>query len=230
MLNIIWKDRWTCVLKLEALSADWKRLLKKFPRSRSWVQPVRCSESNQDYLCVHVHVGKDRMHGVMRKEFAVVHDERRNLYITSLLNYTQVAIHTSHFFERYRERTNRLNLSIDQTIGEYFYNTLCIATIYISEQRIVFAIAEGICLCEYDVNDCNKLYFRTFVSYDMLKQTQEQAWRIVQNSLLQIRNHSVNAKDPGSPKWLEQRERLISSLGYLDSECAMKIYSQYFEH
>lgn len=231
MLDHFVKDRWTCDTKLRALTDDWKRTLKKFPRSRYRVQPLRCRDSYQDYLCVHLHVGKDIKHGVIRKEFAVVPSGRIRLYITSFLDYTHTEIHTTHFFERYRERTNRPHLTMEQTLGEFFYNTLGMATIYNDgEHRMVYATADGICLCEYDdEKEPGKIYFRTFVSYDMLKQTQEQAWQIMQLDLMKLRDHSIYAKDPGSPKWIKEREDLIISMGSLNYETAAKIYSQYFE-
>lgn len=210
--------------------AQWKRTVKKYPWSRYRVIEMHSNTQCQDYLRVLTHLGNDKNRGIHHYSLAKVYDGKRMNYIGSFAGRSLVAIYSTHFFERYRERTNRPELTIEQAIGEFMVECPYMSDIYDDNNgRIVYAIPDGICLCEYTTGKCTKIYFRTFVSLDMLKDTQLQAWSQVRDDLLKLKEHSERYLD--SDKWWKKKNDICdSTMGSLNRREADAIYSQYFNN
>lgn len=116
---------------------------------------------------------------VVGQTFAIVKDDSRTYYVRQNNPYdTEICAYSSHFFNRYAERKNHARL-YPLIIGRYFQNNQIECCIYRSDDKknSVFATREGISLCRSLSNGI--CLYRTFVSYDMLKSTQKEAYDVL---------------------------------------------------
>lgn len=214
-----------------SLAKEWAKRVKKCPILKRDAYRFKGFKSKQDYIFSCLHVGRDPQRGILYYTIAEVFDGRNTSYYQNLQSGT-VSIYSTHFFDRYRERTNQPNLTLPQAIADYTYNATMLCCIYYDYEkgRVVYAVANGICLCTTDFDENNKkFYFRTFVSYDMLKDTQEGAWKVMKEEMERYQDTIGHIKNTGSPYYQKMLQELNDKDGTLRTEEANKIYAQFFE-
>lgn len=118
--------------------------------------------------------------------YAEVSGARKQYYCLNI-NTGDICICSSHFFNRYAERTG-IPAVYPAIIGKFHANNVTHQIIYADpvdtpdRRRFVYAVNDGIILGE--IENRRKVYiFRTFVSLDMLKDTQRQAYNVVSELL-----------------------------------------------
>lgn len=214
--------------KVQALERDFRHTLKKYPLTKFVIHHYTVRDSHQEYLIVNSHIGKDRNHGLMRSRFAIVQDGDKKLYITMRLGNTDVQITTHHFFERYRERMQLGDVSIEQAIGIHTYKSSTLLNLYSDDDgHFVFASSEGISLCEFD-GDCT-MWFRTFVSADMLKLSQFKSWNKVQEDIARADEYVSRQGCIFNTYHEEMIRKLYGKLDNIELTEAQEIYAKYFE-
>jgi len=211
---------------------EFKKVCKKANpmQELSRVYTATCFNSRQKYYLV---FNRRFMGGKMRigsVPIAIVEDRNRTYYVVPKNPYDQQnVLYSSHLIERYAERMN-IPYSMPSTLARYFKDNAFEQMIYKDDfdnpTSEVYAVNDGIILAQ--VTEDHKCIYRTFVSYDMLKDSQREAFEIVRNKLKSMPDDVV---------------RLLQETGYdkhkagllLDEETkkinleAINVYKTFFE-
>ena len=96
----------------------------------------------------------------------------------------QIDLFTYHFMERYRDRTTKLQLSMMEVVKRYAINNISNICIWRNEEdnRRVFAVRQGLNFAKAD-KFYNRWIYTTYVSNDMLGETQREAKEIIKEIL-----------------------------------------------
>jgi len=138
-------------------------------------------------------------------------------------------VYTSHFFKRYQERTHSRH-SYPTIVAQFLARTLSTTLLYLDEEnlRAVYACRDGIILCTVDIEK-QLAYYRTFVSAEMLKNTQREAYEIYLKYLPQLLHDTNKRHSKEYYSTEEYHEVLNHAPDYDIIGKAGKIYAQYWE-
>lgn len=136
-----------------------------------------------------------------------------------------------HFFRRYAERfLQQPDLEINKSILEYYKDYTCSVIMYRDGEKIVYAGRDGITLTIFD-EERYIVHAVTFISFNLLKETQFAAWFKAQRASIKIdRLARMELQENGkmSPDsamfWQLSKEEMLSL------EEASDIYSIYFKN
>lgn len=133
--------------------------------------------------------------------------------------------YTSHFFDRYKERMN-IKGGIKQCVKQFSKHSVSMVCIYRKNGQFVFCMDDGLVLGVEDellqMSVCC-----TFVSYDLLKDSQRTAFNKVKDVVDEIRSAHIQLHKQGvsftdSTKLIEEKFKSVY-------ESAAEIYAWYFE-
>ena len=163
---------------------------------------------NADYIIV-IHCNRAGKFGIIR--FAYI--KETNEYLTKIQcvpGYNAISVHMLH---RYAERVlNNKDLSIGETLLAFSKLNMSIV-IYYDDTNFVAANERGLVLMKYDARR-DIICMKTFVSLDMLKESQYSAWEKV----CQILKSKQEFKSFTSQRKGLTREERLKSLINIDDE------------
>lgn len=234
MNDLIYQDIALMKRKLDALDEDWRRTVKKFPRTRYRTTRYHFKPSNQDYLIIHNHRGDNPNKRLTCEVYAVMKDEKQTYYVkTAIFNEGKqsVFIYTNHFFSRYRERMDLGDITLDHALAEHQGRGMFYGLTYFNEDngQVVYTHTDGLCLCEF-IPRYGYVILRTFVSGAMLKYSQFAAWNKALEATVEMTNwtelHNKNLEPYQTNK--EAKAKADSIIDPISDEI-QQIYAQYFE-
>jgi hypothetical protein len=96
----------------------------------------------------------------------------------------QIDLYTCHFMERYRDRQTKLNLPMKEVVKRYAINNISNLCIWRNEDdsKRVFAVRQGLNFAKAD-RLYNRWIYTTYVSNDMLGETQREAKDVIKEIL-----------------------------------------------
>lgn len=215
---------------------QWRKRVLRTNRTRrmAWVQSITCAKSKQEYMFVFVWDPDVRRLDYFIL-FAVVHDYTHTYYIADTVHDEigdTLTAYTDHFFHRFAERTGMgTGIPIEQAIVAYYRGYTQPVLLYWDQDadvhRAVYAEQQGIKLADVDTNKW--ILYRTFISLDMLKPTQREAYRNVME-LIERGTDLRNKCDRTYGRWRDymKKEDEESSIDIINK--ARDIYAQYFEN
>ena len=163
---------------------------------------------NADYIIV-IHCNRAGKFGIIR--FAYI--KETNEYLTKIQcvpGYNAISVHMLH---RYAERVlNNKDLSIGETLLAFSKLNMSIV-IYYDDTNFVAANERGLVLMKYDARR-DIICMKTFVSLDLLKESQYSAWEKV----CQILKSKQEFKSFTSQRKGLTREERLKSLINIDDE------------
>lgn len=206
-----------------------KKLRKLPPRQMGGEAiPYRFKQLNQDLLLV---IGKTDQNTYGSCAMAVVpyHNGKLFYNFSSWDTESYMEVYTSHYFRRYQERTHSRH-SYPTIVAQYMARTLIASLLYLDfdNGRAVYAIPDGLSLCTLD-KDKWLIIHRTFVSAEMLKTSQREAYAIYlehQDDIMHFTNKAFRKKWKHAKDFYHSVED--APLNNL-REIAGKIYAQYWE-
>lgn len=206
---------------LRILSADHERIIKwgqyrikelrsellKGMKEKIW-KYYDYHTDNADYIIV-IHCNRAGKFGIIR--FAYI--KETNEYLTKIQcvpGYNAISVHMLH---RYAERVlNNKDLSIGETLLAFSKLNMSIV-IYYDDTNFVAANERGLVLMKYDARR-DIICMKTFVSLDLLKESQYSAWEKV----CQILKSKQEFKSFTSQRKGLTREERLKSLINIDDE------------
>lgn len=202
-----------------------KSLMSELRKSRREMvsQSYDYHTPNADYIIV---LRCNRKGYVSRMRFAFIEETLE--YVSSAIQGKSkgVVSYSVHLLRRYAERVLHDSSLPMRKIFLKFCQDSVFACIYTDKDYLVTATETGICLGKYDQTR-DIIVNRTFVSRDMLKETQLSAWNKVERFVkvaLDARNkYGMNSKE------FQAILRAIPQEMALSREEAAKIYASYFE-
>lgn len=214
----------------------WRKYILRTNRSRnlSAAYSAYCNSSCQEYIIVNLWYIDVRYFNHYIK-LAVVRDPENNItyYVTNNRGkypggVNVVYAYTDHFFRRYAERLGlNPNLSINDIISIFYRDQICVPIYFDdikSPRRIVYANAKGIILAER--NKQNWIVRRTFVSLDMLKPLQREAYR---NAMDALQEYGTAVKSYLRNEDATMFFDFVNKDSYVKTiEQSIDIYSEYF--
>lgn len=213
---------------------QWRKQVIRSNRTRRMtrVQSISCVKSKQEYMFVFVWDPDVRRFDYFVL-FAVVHDYNHTYYIADTVQYESgdtLTAYTDHFFHRFAERTGMgSDTTIEQSIAAYYRGYTQPVLLYWDEydemHRAVYAEQQGIKLA--DVDSDKWILYRTFVSLDMLKPSQREAYRTVME-LIERGNNLRNKCDRQYGRFSDYQKDDYEEAFAIINE-ARDIYAQYFE-
>ena len=144
-------------------------------------------------------------------------------------NSIQIDLFTFHFMERYRQRTIKLNIPIIETVKRFSVNNISNLCIWMDadNNRRVFAVRQGLVFAKAD-RVLNRLVYTTFVSNDMLGESQREAKAAIQD-LLDRQDRLFNGtRRYNQIEWDMMDEYINARMKQL-RPIAQEIYDRYFE-
>lgn len=135
-----------------------------------------------------------------------------------------------HFFNRYAERHLKKKMTISKAMSYFFYDFMGAIGIYGDEEgRFVYAIDSGIMLGIFDF-DRQILFIKTFVSLDMLKETQLRSFEKIKANLDEARKRIVESRrSDNNEKVNFEFDKAYKDLLDVDATEARDIYATFFE-
>lgn len=136
-----------------------------------------------------------------------------------------------HFIKRYAERHLKKNLPPVKVLPKFFMSFIGAVRLYFDEatKRVVFAVPEGLVLATYDLGK-HIIHYKTFVSTEMLKESQYSSYKKISAFLQESCNRIVEARDTGDDVKLEAAYKdFYMDAELLDTSEAKAIYSSFFE-
>lgn len=136
-----------------------------------------------------------------------------------------------HFIKRYAERHLKKDMPPIKVLPKFFMSFIGAVRLYYDEKtrRIVFAVPEGLILATYDESK-HIVHYKTFVSMDMLKESQYSSYEKISAFLKESCNRIVEARDTGDDDKLEVAYKMVyRDAELLDTSEAKAIYSSFFE-
>ena len=133
--------------------------------------------------------------------------------------------YTSHFFERYKERMN-VKGNMKQAVKRYFKNAKSMVCVYWKNDRFVYVMDDGLVLGVADQQLGMKVGC-TFVSYNLLKNSQRTSFDKIQAVVEDMRNVHMDLVGYGVSN-KDSAEVIDNKFGDI-REAAEEIYSWYFE-
>lgn len=237
MRQSIRADYPTIVPTIAEVSKRWRKQVLRSNRTRRMVRTdsVTCIKSKQEYLFVHVWDPDIRRLDYLVL-FAVVHDFAHTYYIADTLNDSSsdrdiLTVYTDHFFRRFAERTGMSkDTTIEQAIAAYYRGYTQNVLLYWDDtddhncHRAVYAEQQGIKLS--DVEENKWILYRTFVSLDMLKSSQREAYRNVMEIIERCNNMRIKC-DRNYDSFVDYIKENSDDLAIINE--ARDIYAKYFE-
>lgn len=202
-----------------------KLLMRELRKSHleSVAQSYEYHTDNADYIIV---LRINRKGYVSRLRFAYIQQTLEYVSPVTLGLIKGIMSYSVHLLRRYAERVLHDKSLPIKTILLKFTKDFIASCLYRDGNRFVSGCAQGICLGEYDERR-GILMFKTFVSLDMLKESQLAAWEKVERyykySLEVHRKYGL---------YSVEFQRLLSTLPdemKLSTEEAQSIYSSYYE-
>lgn len=156
----------------------------------------------------------------------------RNVYIpmTSLeFNKDYYMAISPHFFNRYAERHLNKVMSVPKAMSYFFRDFFCALVIYSDDNRMVYAINDGIMLGICD-NDKHIVYIKTFVSLEMLKDSQIKSYEKIK-SFMEESSSYINKmrKKCDGERVNIALEKVYQDVQKIDTTEAWNIYATFFE-
>lgn len=136
-----------------------------------------------------------------------------------------------HFINRYAERYLKKRMPPKKVLAKFFTSFIGAVRIHIDEakNRAVFAVPEGLILATYELGK-HVIHYKTFVSLDMLKDTQLKSYGKIRDFLLGSCGRIVEARNTGDDDLLEAAYiSAYSDVESLDTSEAKAIYASFFE-
>lgn len=135
-----------------------------------------------------------------------------------------------HFFNRYAERHLKKKMTISKAMSFFFYDFMGAIGIYGDEDgKFVYAIDSGIMLGIFDF-DRQILFIKTFVSLDMLKESQLKSFEKVKANLDEARRRVMESrKSDDNEKVNWEFDKAYKDLLSVDATEARDIYATFFE-
>lgn len=220
------KDNKLCKKAIKKIDADWKNLSTK--KSSSYMLHKEyeyfSKESNQRYFILYIKSPK--FNGIFRSRIAEVKDENRTYYVVCPTN-TQFFLNiiSSHCLSRFFERMHLTRGSLKEDLSSFMFYCVPSRPIYSEDDKVVLALRDGLALCEKN-EEAHKLIYRTFISKELLKQTQREALEKIsdemdlQSSMIRICSNQQQ---------LKAVQMAFSFRSELRKE-AEAIYKEYFEN
>lgn len=135
-----------------------------------------------------------------------------------------------HFFNRYAERHLKKKMTISKVMSYFFYDFMGAIGIYGDEDgKFVYAIDSGIMLGIFDF-DRQILFIKTFVSLDMLKETQLRSFEKIKANLDETKRRVMESrKSDDNEKVNFEFDKAYKNLLSVDVTEARDIYATFFE-
>lgn len=221
-INLAMCEAVQCWRKLLHVSAECKKLLKKHPKI-SYCKTETKRIGYQDYIALNFarlgQSGEQIMVKVMNNTHTWYYCYQPDIKDT-------MDAFSTHFFNRYAQRTGR-EANYPKIMCEFFMNNMHFVIIYKDEEKgeSVYASREGISLCR-TIKSLGITRFCTFVSNELLKETQREAYDIVQFKIREAEKKMSGDADMNTR--IEQIRAWSDSCDYVTYE-ASKIYGLFFE-
>lgn len=208
-------------------AAELRRQLKKTGAKRISTC-VDFKTPNAEYkVSFNVYSGDNFFSGV----FAYLRED--NVYITMSTPVKDKEYYMAmspHFFNRYAERHLKKKMTISKVMSYFFYDFMGAIGIYGDEDgKFVYAIDSGIMLGIFDF-DRQILFIKTFVSLDMLKETQLRSFEKIKANLDETRRRVMESrKSDDNEKVNFEFDKAYKNLLSVDATEARDIYATFFE-
>lgn len=208
-------------------AAELRRQLKKTGEKRISTC-VDFKTPNAEYkVSFNVYSGNNFFSGV----FAYLRED--NVYIamsTPVKDKEYYMAMSPHFFNRYAERHLKKKMTISKVMSYFFYDFMGAIGIYGDEDgKFVYAIDSGIMLGIFDF-DRQILFIKTFVSLDMLKETQLRSFEKIKVNLDETRRRVMESrKSDDNEKVNFEFDKAYKNLLSVDATEARDIYATFFE-
>ncbi len=210
--------------KADELKREMKRQkVKSISKTYDFVTP------NAEY-CIAINVKR----GDIFASGVFVYIKETNEYIpmsrTSVLHEDCFAM-SVHFIKRYAERHLKKEFPPKKILSKFFTSFIGAVRIHLDEKRnrAVFAVPEGLVLATYEMGK-HIIHYRTFVSIDMLKDTQLKSYEKIRSFLLGSCGKIVEARNKGDDDLLEAAYvSAYKDAELLDTSEAKAIYGSFFE-
>ncbi|MGN1254609.1 MAG: hypothetical protein ACI4T9_08495 [Prevotella sp.] len=164
----------------------------------------------------------------------VDHGKQKWYYVLSEDPYDTTSAFSAHFFKRYSERSGK-PYNMPSLINYYMMENRDVVKIYESEDGIEYAYASrtGIQLCRLD-KERGISKFCTYVSLDMLGDTQKLALEAILGDIEEIENIRGNYKPIYKQTDQDVYDGIKSNIEWANatdyaSQIACEIYKQYYE-
>lgn len=156
-----------------------------------------------------------------------------NVYIpmsTPVKNKEYYMAMSPHFFNRYAERHLKKKMTISKVMSFFFYDFMGAIGIYGDDDgRFVYAIDSGIMLGIFDF-DRQILFIKTFVSLDMLKESQMKSFEKVKANLDEARKRVMESRKSDNNERVNwEFDKAYKDLLSVDATEAREIYATFFE-
>lgn len=137
---------------------------------------------------------------------------------------------TPHFFNRYAERYLKKKMTISKAMSYFFYDFMGAIGIYADEEgRFVYAMDSGIMLGVCDVSR-SILFMKTFVSLDMLKESQLKSYGKIKSYLEETRERIMKSRKTDDSNIINSEfDKANKDLIAVDTKEAREIYATFFE-
>lgn len=210
--------------KADELKRELKRQkVKGFSKTYDFATP------NAEY-CISINV----KHGDVFASGVFVYVKETNEYVpmsrTSALHDDCFAM-SVHFIKRYAERHLKKELPPKKILSKFLTSFIGAVRIHLDEKknRAVFAVPEGLILATYEMGK-HIIHYRTFVSVDMLKDTQLKSYEKIRDFLLGSCGKIIEARNTGNDDLLEAAYiTAYKEAELLDTSEAKAIYASFFE-
>lgn len=192
---------------------------------------LHCEESDQDYMMLLEWRPNRSSNKDHEQYFAIVNDDNGHpMYVVISMfsvELGQIPAYTQHFLMRYAERTHLPEgLDLDDILMEFINSNSVMAALYYDEKKLrsVHATPKGVVL-SVEIPDSPWRINKTFISVDMLKPSQREAYRAVLHILDQRLN--IAARCSSDEEALCELMENSSSVR-TDLQEAFDIYGEYF--
>ncbi len=141
----------------------------------------------------------------------------------------QIDCYTYHFMERYRQRTSKLVMPMREVVGRFALANISNICIWQDEDdsRRAFAVRQGLAFAKAD-RVYNRWIYTTYVSNDMLGETQREAKAIIQELLDRQDTLFNGAKKYHQAEW-DLLDAVITQKLKRLRPIAQEIYNSYYE-
>lgn len=141
----------------------------------------------------------------------------------------QIDLYTCHFMERYQQRCTRLQLPMKEIVKRYALGNISNLCIWRNDadDRRVLAVRQGLIFAKAD-REYNRWVYTTYVSNDMLGETQREAKAVIQELLDRQDTLFNGTRRYHELEWQMLDEYINVRLRELRPQ-AEEIYNRYFE-
>lgn len=201
-----------------------KELARELRKSRKEmvVQSYEYHTDNGDYILV---LRLNKKGYVSRLRFAFIQETLEYVSPVTMGNVKGMMSYSAHLFRRYAERVWHDKSLPMKTVILKFTKDFIGSCIYYDGKRMVSACEQGICLGEYDEKR-DLIIFKTFVSLDLLKDSQLMAWNKVEKYF----EHTLEARRKYGlySEECQKQLRSVPAEQYLSSQEAQEIYASFY--